>query len=388
MDGKIKLGISVYPDFMSIEMMEERLINAKNLGYSIVFTSIQLQDLGFENTQEEIGDNFKYLFDKAYELGMECHVDINDVMLHKIGASIHDLKAIKDLHIPVIRIDGGFSAEEIAILTNNKEGIIIEENLSNFKQLKNNYELVKAKGNMHQYWGCHNFFPLDGTGISMEDAIAAAKKFKLNGNKTGIFIASQYSKPDLNAVGHGIPTVEDHRYLPAYIQAEEIIASKAFDYVIFGDSDPRYEELVEVAKYNNLVKEVIDLMQNDEEIIALKEMPCIDIPCYFEKIGEENIKKLQNMLLLARDDKAKNMIRATQTRGKFYFLPKKNLVRERYMVMMQNGEANRYSGELHIMLDALPAVKYANYIGYIKPYAWRLLKYIHDGQIAFRLIDE
>ncbi|MCI5774596.1 MAG: MupG family TIM beta-alpha barrel fold protein [Erysipelotrichaceae bacterium] len=388
MDGKIKLGVSIYPDFMTISQMEERLVNAKKLGYSIIFTSIQLQDLGFENTQEEIGDNFRYLFDRASELGLECHVDINDVMLEKIGASIHDLNAVKELNIPVIRIDGGFNADELAVLTNNKEGIIIEENLSNYKQLKKNYATVEAKGNMKQYCGCHNFFPLNGTGISMEEAIEVAKEFKRNGNKTGIFIASQYSAPDLNAVGHGVPTVEKHRYLPSYVQVQEIIASKAFDYVIFGDSDPSYQELLEVAKHNNLVQDVLKQAQDDQEILNIQDMPCIDIPCYFEKIGEDNIKKLESMVLLARDDKAQKMIRATQTRGKFYFLPNMNIACEKYMIMMQNGEANRYSGEIHIMLDELPPARYTNCIGYVKPYAQCLLKYVHDGKVAFRLVNE
>ena len=64
MDGKVcELGISLYPDFYNKDELKSKLDFAKSLGYTRVFTSVQLGDLGFENTEVGITDNFRFLFD-------------------------------------------------------------------------------------------------------------------------------------------------------------------------------------------------------------------------------------------------------------------------------------------------------------------------------------
>ena len=45
-----EIGISVYPDFDDLETIKKTLDTAKELGYKDIFTSIELGDLGFENT--------------------------------------------------------------------------------------------------------------------------------------------------------------------------------------------------------------------------------------------------------------------------------------------------------------------------------------------------
>ena len=57
-----RIGISVYPDFDDIETIKQQLDFISELGYTDLFTSIQLGDLGFENAGIGLSDAFIYLF--------------------------------------------------------------------------------------------------------------------------------------------------------------------------------------------------------------------------------------------------------------------------------------------------------------------------------------
>ena len=97
------IGLSVYPDFDDIETMKKTLNQAKDLGYKIVFTSLQLDDLGFENTHTGLDESFMFLLEYCHQLGLEIHADINDRILKSLGASPQCLEPIDQLHIPVLQ---------------------------------------------------------------------------------------------------------------------------------------------------------------------------------------------------------------------------------------------------------------------------------------------
>ncbi|MFV0395427.1 MAG: MupG family TIM beta-alpha barrel fold protein [Coprobacillaceae bacterium] len=388
MVGK-EIGISIYPDFYRQEDCKRKLDYAKELGYTRVFTSIQLGDLGFENAGIGITDGFKFLFNYAVEIGMICHVDTNDIMLKYIGASPSNLKPLKDLNIPILRLDGGFNDDEVVEMTNNPYGIIIEENASNYTILKKRLKKVKDFGNIKQYYACHNFFPRNDTGLSLEFALNAAKMYKDEGCKVGVFIGSLYSQNDLNAVGQSVPTIEEHRYKPADIQAMELFATGMFDYIIFGDSNPREDELVAVSKVivptiDRLNPQQIEEM-NADELEMLSKLYCIDLPVYFENIDKKTIDLLEEIVHINRFDLAQKVIRSTITRGMILMDTYQTIYRSKYAITIDNINSNRYGGELQIMLADLPSAKYANVIGYVKPYAYDLCEMIKEYPVVFRL---
>ena len=57
-----KIGISIYPDFDDIDTIKQQMDFISELGYTDIFTSIQLGDLGFENAGIGLSDAFIYLF--------------------------------------------------------------------------------------------------------------------------------------------------------------------------------------------------------------------------------------------------------------------------------------------------------------------------------------
>lgn len=385
------IGISIYPDFDNKEKIKQQLDYVKTLGYKIVFTSMQLGDLGFENTEVGLNDDFYFLFEYCHEIGMEIHADINDRMLFHLGAQIDNLKAISDLHIKVLRLDGGFTDHEVAVMTHNAYGIKIEENASMLQFPKRRIETIVEEGCINNYYACHNFFPLNETGLSYQDALNSARLFKSYGIQVGIFIGSLYSSCELNAIGRGIVTIEDHRYKPSHIQAMELFVHDEYDYVIFGDTHPSLAELKkvsEVAKNDTLevIKNKYSIERVEEELDGIY---CVELPVWLNKNIDEKLKKqLTSMVFVARSDQPKDLIRATQSRGISDIGVDNPIQRFPLSITLNNCLSNRYMGELQIVLENLPAVDYVNVIGQVKPYARQLLEEIKYGRVAFVLKEE
>ena len=386
-----RIGISLYPDFDHKEDIKKQLEDAHQLGYSIVFTSMQLGDLGFENTEVGLNEDFYFLFDYCHELGMEVHADINDRMLDYLGAKIDDLKPIHDLHIQVLRLDGGFTDEEVAVMTHNPYEIQIEENASMLQFPKRRIETVVNKGNVNNYCASHNFFPLNETGLSYDDALRSAKLFQSYGIEVGIFIGSLYSSHESNAIGRSIVTIEDHRYKPAHIQAQELMCHDEYDFIVFGDTHPRHDELVKVSQVAKndclgMIKNKYDISRVEEE---LDHIYLVEIPVWLNKNLDEDLRKaLTSMVFVARADQPDLLIRATQSRG-IASIPVDNPVeRTALSITLNNCLANRYEGELQITMNDLPSVEYCNVIGQVKPQAKRLLEEIKYGNVAFVLREE
>ncbi len=384
-----QIGISVYPDFYSQEDIKKQLDVAIQLGYKVVFTSLQLGDLGFENATVGIKDEFLFLFDYCHEFGLEVHVDINDRMMEYIGANENNLKPIADLKIRVLRLDGGFSDMQAAIMTKNPYGIIIEENASMLQYTTRRIETIVEHGNVRQYYACHNFFPLDNTGIGYDDALVSAKLFKSYGARVGIFIGSLHADTHLNAIGHGIPTIEDQRYKPSHVQAMELFVHDEYDYVVFGDSNPSLQELTavsEVAKNNNIkhLKEKYDLSYVQE--YDLEGMYCVELPVWFNhEIDSELKEMLTSIVFISRSDQPSDLVRATQSRDVCGCVMYNPIKRSAYSLVLNNERANRYNGELQIPLVDLDAVRYCNVIGMVQPHAKRLVELTKYSKVMFVL---
>lgn len=386
-----KIGISIYPEFESIQSMKDKIDDALQLGYQIVFTSMQLNELGFENTQGDNWDKFTFLFEYCHQNNMEIHADINDKMLSYLNASCQNLYPIYERHIHVLRIDSGFSDEQVSLMTQNEWGILIEENASMLQYPQRRIKQVVEQGNIHQYCACHNFFPLNETGLSWQEAIEQARLFKKYGIQVGIFIGSLYSPKDLNAIGRGVVTIERHRYVPSYIQANEIFVHSEYDYVIFGDSQPSELELRQVseaAHYDELewLQERYDTKMIEED---LTDLYCIQLPIWLDQQLDPQLKqKLLSTVFLARCDQSELVIRATQLRNCCDIVKYHPIERNQGVITLHNHLANRYQGELQIVLEDRPSLEWINVIGQVKPMAKYLLEEIKGGKALFVLKEE
>ena len=75
-----------------------------------------------------------------------------------------DLTFFDQLGVSGIRIDSGFSAQEVAKMTHNKQNMFIELNISTSATFIN--DVLNYKPNKDNLIGCHNFYPQQYTGLS------------------------------------------------------------------------------------------------------------------------------------------------------------------------------------------------------------------------------
>lgn len=366
---KTEYGISVYPDFYGKADLEHQIVRAAKLGYTRCFTSIQLGNLGFEHTKADAAQDFQFLFDLCDKHGLIVHADINDRVLKTLGGSPNDLKVIADRKIKVLRLDGGFSDEEVARMTANPYHIVIEDNTSMVLDPSKRIDTIKRLGNLKGYAACHNFFPRNDTGLAFEEALRLTRLYSAHGIQNGIFIASLTSPNDLNGSGNGVPTIEEHRYCPPHIAFSELRNTGLFDYILFGDSVPSDEEL----------KAVSDIAQKDY----------VEIPVWLDKDLPDNLRKLvTETTSISRPDQPESVLRATRTRGDHKIAVHNAIRRPAYSITLDNVLSNRYEGELQITLKDLDPSPVANVIGMVKPYGHRLVDQIKQSAHPFKLKEE
>lgn len=381
-----EVGISVYPETQELDFCKKKIDEAAALGYTKIFT-------GFGSDLENIKltDKFIEVFKYAKKKGLEFHVDFNNFVMKGLGMTCDNLKLAANIGIPVIRVDCGISHEDIITMTKNPYGIKIEENLSNINILKDKMEKVKQFGNMENYCACHNFYPRINSGLDIEYAFECARIAKSYGCKTGAFIGSIYSEPALVANGKSTMTIEKHRFIPAHIQAMELFSSELFDFLIFGDAAPRYDELLAVSKTTRNAFECLSpeerVKLNKDQKAEFEQTYCIQLPIYFENFEEPGKEKLKSIVMNNRIDICEEAIRVMNWRGKYSTNSINTIKRPKYSVTIDNKYNDGYRGEIEILLKDMPAVPYANVIGMVKPYAYDLVEIIRKGHVMFKFSE-
>ena len=371
-----EIGISVYPNFYPLDQIKDYLEKAKSLGFKKAFVSLILNNHGFEGAINVNADTWNELFSYCKELNMTVSADMNDEVFSELGCTLNDLTALQNMGITRLRIDGGFTSIEVALLSKNKQGIQIEVNASMsssnnqngnaLRECREFLETIEREGNIGQLTACHNFFPLPDTALSLEDIRSINNMFALFGVPVGGFVASQLSPKDLHHLGHGVCTIEKHRFFPSHIAMLELFAN-GFNDVLIGDSFADFSELKEMAR--------------------CYKQDYIEIPVVFNQYVPEQTKvKISEQVLISRVDQPANLIRATDTRGMevphCYCAP-----RVKYTVSILNNRSAQYEGEVQISLKDLGQSVEHNVIGFIHPFAYELMPYLSAGKNKFRLVE-
>ncbi|MET3196890.1 MupG family TIM beta-alpha barrel fold protein [Gottfriedia sp. OAE603] len=371
-----EIGISVYPNFYPLDQIKNYLEKANAFGFKKVFVSLILNNHGFEGAQNVSANTWNEILNYCKELGMSVSADINDEVFKELGCTLSNLTALQKMGITRLRIDGGFTNGEVAILSKNQQEIQIEVNASMsssnningsaLRECREFLETIEKEGNIGQLTACHNFFPLPDTALSLEDIRPINNLFGSYGVPVGGFIASQLSPKDLHHLGHGVCTIEKHRFLPSHIAMLELFAN-GFNDVLIGDSFADLSELSDMAR--------------------CYKQDYLEIPIIFNQYVPQQTKlKIQEQVLISRVDQPANLIRATDTRGidvpPCYCAP-----RDQYTISVLNNRSAQYEGEVQISLKDLgPSVEH-NVIGFVHPFAIDLLPYLLAGKNKFRLVE-
>lgn len=243
---KRELGISIYPDHSEPQEDRKYIKKAANLGYTRIFMSMLEVTEGKEKVSETFGGIIHY----AKELGFETVLDIAPSIFDDLGISYDDLSFFAELGADGIRLDEGFDGNKEAMLSYNPEGLAIELNMSNNVAYLDN--ILSYQANEPFIYGCHNFYPQEGSALPYEFFIECSKRFKSQGIKTAAFVTSQTAEYGPWDVNDGLPTLEMHRHLPIDLQTRHLFATGLIDTVIIGNayaSDDELEKIANVDRY-------------------------------------------------------------------------------------------------------------------------------------------
>ncbi|ETA81039.1 MupG family TIM beta-alpha barrel fold protein [Youngiibacter fragilis] len=319
-------GISIFPGMgYPLEDSLKYLEEASKRGFTRVFTSLHIPeaDSALEYEAEAIAE-------KAASLGMELTADVSKGYMKKaesIGLKLHAL-----------RLDFGFSPEEIAELS-NRDSFRIQLNASvlDERSLDRLLSIGLDPGNVEV---CHNYYPRRDTGISWEFLNKRNDFFHTLGMKTMAFIPSLSGRR--GPLFEGLPTVEAHRDIPPLVSAQHLMKGGT-DLVLFGDAIASLEELDSLSGIRPDVARVpIRLLADEADASAL--------------LSGVHHNRL---------DPADYVIRSEESRlnKKSKVSPSNCIKRAAYSVTIDNNGYGRYEGELQIVKKDLPADPRVNVLG-------------------------
>ena len=354
-----KLGISIYSEKTTEELIFNYIDMARKYGFSRIFSCL----LSVNDTRENIRNKFKKINDYAKERNFEIIVDVSPKVFDDLGISYNDLRFFKEIGADGLRLDMGFTGSAEALMTYNDEDLKIEINMSN----NTNYidTIIDYMPNKDNLIGCHNFYPHRYSGLNFEHFIKCTERFNKYGLRTAAFITSQ----NKNTFGpwpvtDGLPTLELHRELPIEVQAKHLIALGNINDIIISNCYPSEDEMKKLS-----------LMRKDMVTFDLhleNEVPEIEQKILFE---EKHFN---------RGDFSDNLIRSTQSRVKYkghnfklFNLPE---IIKRGDVIIESSEYGHYAGELQIALSDMKNSGKSNVIGHIKKEEIFILDYIKPWQ--------
>ena len=323
-----RLGISVYPDHSVFEEDVAYLEKAAKLGFERIFMSM----LEVSEGKEAVAKKFQKIIAEGKRLNYEIMLDISPAIFEQLEISYDDLSFFHELGADGLRLDVGFDGNKEALLSFNPFGLIIELNMSNNVAYLDN--ILSHEANEPFIYGCHNFYPQDGSALPLDFFNSCSERFKKAGIRTAAFVTSQaatYGPWDIN---DGLPTLEMHRYLPIEAQAKHLFATGLIDDVIIGNA-----------------------YASDEELQKLSEINRYQVTFTVEPV--ENANEVEKQILFdnqhsRRGDITSRMVRSTAVRVKYTEsnpIHDNEQVFKRGDIVIGNDSFGKYKNELQIVLE-------------------------------------
>lgn len=339
-----RLGISVYPEHAGLEENKNYITRAAKYGFNRIFTCL----LSVRGNKESIVREFKDLINHAKNYNFEVIVDIAPSIFKDLNISSANLSFFKELGVDGLRLDEGFSGAEEAMMTYNKENLMIELNVSQPNRYLEN--VLSYCADIHNILGCHNFYPKKRSGLKRELFLENSKNYKSHGIRVAAFVNSATAAFGPWAVSEGLCTLEEHRYIEDItVQARDLWNTDVVDDVIIANCFASEEEL----------KALGDLRRG---------LLVLDVDLEVE-LSETEAKILYDELHFHRGDASEYTVRSTVPRVKYAskeIYPKNTRTIKRGDIIIENSNYTRYKGELHIALKDYENEGNSNVIGRIR----------------------
>lgn len=320
------LGISIYPEHEKQQETIDYIKLAAKYKFKRIFTCL----LSVNDTKENIKKQFEKIISVARENQMEVILDIAPKVFNDLQISYDDLKFFYELGATGIRLDEGFDGLKEAQMTYNQYDLDIEINMSSGTKYVDN--ILSFNPNRKKLIGCHNFYPMEFSGLSLDHFIKTSKQYKKLGIRSAAFVSSKNaSHGPWPIMDNGLCTLEMHRNLPITTQVKHHLMMDLVDDIIIANAFASEEELKSISE--------------------------IKIPTFEIEIFD-NILDIEKQIILNeshfnRGDTSEYLIRSTQPRIKYkncdFPKTKTSSIIKRGQIIVCNNEFANYKGELHLI---------------------------------------
>ncbi len=320
-------GISIYPEKENIADILNYISLASKYNFKRIFTCL----LSVEGDKQEITNNFKKIIEHARKCNMEVILDISPKVFKDLNISYDDLSFFANLGATGIRLDEGFDGLKEAMMTYNKYDLDIEINMSSGTKYVDN--IMTFNPNMKKLIGCHNFYPMEYSGLSLEHFTKTSLQYKNFGLRTAAFVSSSHADHGpWPVMDKGLCTLEMHRSLPLLTQVKHHLMMGLVDDIIIANAFASEEEL---ASIGNLSMTPEFNIVFDVEPFAIEKQIILNEPHF------------------NRGDISDYLIRSTQSRVKYKNenFPEKNNPNEikKGQIIIGNNKFGQYKGELQLI---------------------------------------
>ena len=289
--------------------------------------------------------------------GFRTIADVSVKTLQQFGCeSLTELA--KDLKLWGLRIDYGFGAAEIGEMATQMP-IVLNASTTDPEDARR----IAAKG--QEVFALHNFYPRPETGLDEDLLMQTTNRLKEAGLSVQCFIPGDTLLR--GPLHEGLPTLEAHRHVLPSAAFVDMALRFGMDDIFLGDPG---------------------LSQKEQERIATF---CRDgVICVPAKL-DDAWRQLYGKVFTCRIDSPRWLIRFQESR--IYSCqgdivePGNCTARRRGVITVDNKHYGRYSGELMLMREDLPADERVNVIGQVPENALLLVDRIERGA-KFMLVEE
>lgn len=362
--------ISVYPnktESCNENKLREYLTLAKKYHIDEVFTSIHLPEL---TLAEQIGF-LSNVSNCARELNLKLIADIGGGFIKEALKDEGIMKQLQDFEIAYLRLDYGYSFEQLKELYErlNLKGFVINASMVSEEELTRHLDFFYELDSQISIRACHNFYVREESGLDPDFVLQQSAYFE----KRGILVyycAPCYDHPR-GPLHLGLPTLEMHRWQP-------------LDWILLDLSYTYHAKAVLLA----------DEWMSEESLKALDQVLSekeVDIEVIFDGKVTEEEKEIVLGCHSFRYDSNSSFLRSRSSREMAEFasmIPSKNCVgRHVGDITVDNENYLRYSGEMQVVLRDAKADSRVNVVAHLKNREdIKKLSFFREG-IVYRFIE-
>ncbi len=320
-----------------------------------------------EENRYQIVPKFKEVLKYCSSLGFEIVLDIAPNVIKVLNINLPSIDFFKELYVNTIRLDEKIGNGMEKKILESYNDIELELNVST--SIEDLDEIIEeCKEHLDRIKTSHNFYPQKYTGLPLDHFIKHSLHCKNKGLRVQAFITSQnidavYGPWNVN---EGLCSLEEHRELTSFTQAQHLKQLGCIDDISFGNSEASIEEL-----------ENVSLIKNDSVYLNIETVSDA------QDIESEILFRFNNHF--RRHDINEYTVRSTMSRveysNKEIFAKNNNNVKQSFgEIYILNNGYERYKGEVHIVIKEMPYDNRKNLVARINKDSYCLLEKIRPGE--------